>query len=56
MLPIMTPFLSNRSQLVMVDACQCKLVNVVERRAAEQCFGTVTVPSVHLGAFFYFEE
>ena len=28
-LSILTPFLSNRSQLVMVDGCRSKLVNVV---------------------------
>ena len=28
-LPILTPFLSNRSQHVMVDGCRSKLVNVV---------------------------
>ena len=28
-LPILTKFLSNRSQHIMVDACRSKLVNVV---------------------------
>ena len=28
MLSILTQFLSNRSQYVMVDSCRCKLVNV----------------------------
>ena len=33
MLSILTQFLSNRSQHVMVDGCRSKLVNVVSRGA-----------------------
>ena len=48
-LSILTQFLSNRSQHVMVDSCRSKLVDVQECR--KQCFGPVIVPPVHLGAF-----
>ena len=52
-LSVLTQFLSNRSQYVLVDGCRSKLVNVVRRSAAGQCFGPVVVPSVHPGTFFY---
>ena len=48
-LSILTPFLSNRSQHVMVDGC---LVNVVS--GVPQRFGPVIVNPVHFGAFFHF--
>ena len=51
-LSILTQFLSNRLQHVMVDSCRSKLVNV--RSAAGQCFKPVIVSSVHLGRFFLF--
>ena len=53
-LSILTEFLSNRSQQIMVGGCRSKLVNVVIRSAAGQCFGPVIVPPVHFGAFFHF--
>ena len=55
-LSILTQFLSNRSQHLMVDGCRSKLVNVASglRSAAGQCFWTVIVPPVHIGAFFHF--
>ena len=48
-LSVLTQFLSNRSQYVLVDGCDSKLVNVVSG-------GTVVVPSVHLGTFFHSGE
>ena len=45
---ILTQFLSNRSQQVMVDGCRSKLVNVVSG------VPQVIVPPVHIGAFFHF--
>ena len=57
-LSVLTQFLSNRLQFVLVDGCRSKLVNVVRcvRSAAGQCFGPVIVPSVHLGTFFHSGE
>ena len=52
-LSILTQFLSNRSQQVMVDGCRSKLVNVVSS-AARQCFGPVIVPPVHFRVFLNF--
>ena len=49
-LSILTQFLSNRSQHVMVDGCRSKLVNVVSG-VLRKCFGPVIVPLVHFGAF-----
>ena len=49
-LSILTQFLSNRSQQVMVDGCRRKPVNVV----SGQCFGAIIVPPVHFGAFSHF--
>ena len=49
-LSILTQFLSNRSQHVMVDDCRSKLVNV------GQCFGPVIVPPEHFGTFFMLEN
>ena len=51
-LSILTQFLSNQSQHVMVDCCQSKLVNVVS--GVPQWFGPVIVPPVHLGALFHY--
>ena len=52
-LTILTQFLSNRTQYVMVDGCQSKRVNW---SAAGQYFGGVIVPPVHLGVFFHSRE
>ena len=52
-LSILTQFLSNQSQHIMVDGCRSKLEGCI-RSAACQCFGLVIVPSVHFGAFFHF--
>ena len=47
-LSILTQFLSNRSQHVMVDGCLSQLVDVVcFRSAAGLCFAQAIVPSVH---------
>ena len=43
--------LRSRSQLVMVDDCRSKLVNVV-RSAAGQCFELLIVTPPYLGTFF----
>ena len=40
-LSILTPFLSNRSQHVMVDGCQSKLVNVVSGVPQGSVLGTL---------------
>ena len=45
MLSILAQFLSNRSQYVMVDGCQSKLVNV--SGVIQQCFRPIIVPSVY---------
>ena len=40
MLSVLTQFLSNQSQYVVVDGCRSKLVNMVERKclgASEKC-------------------
>ena len=52
-LSILTQFLSNRSQHVMVDGCRNKLVNVVSGVPCRAVFWPVIVPPVHFGAFFY---
>ena len=52
-LSILTQFLSNRSQQVMVDACRSKQVNIVSG-VRRQCFGPIIVSPVHVGAFFHF--
>ena len=51
---ILTQFLSNRSQQVMVGGCRSKLVNVVSGVLQCSVFGPVIVPPVHSGAFFHF--
>ena len=54
-LSILTLFLSNQSQHVMVDGCQSKLpiVQRCVKSAAGQCLGPIIVPPVHFGAFFH---
>ena len=54
-LSILTQFISNRSQYIMIDCCMCKQLTCV-RSAAGQCFGPIIVPPIHLGAFFHFGE
>ena len=46
--PILSQFLSNRSQHTMVDGCRSKLVNVVSRVPQGSVFGPVIVPPIHL--------
>ena len=56
-LSMLTQFLSNKSQHVMVDYCRSKLFNY--RRVgsgAGQWFGPVIVPSVHLEPCFHYIE
>ena len=53
-LSILTQFLSDRSQHVMVDGCRIKLVNVVS--GGPQCFGPIIVFPIHLRAYFHFGE
>ena len=55
-LSVLTQFLSNRSQFVLVDECRSKLVNVVSGMPQGSVFGPVVVPSVHLGTFFHSRE
>ena len=56
MLSVLTQFLSNRSQYVLVDGCRSKLVDVVSGVPQGSVFGPVVVPSVHLGTFFHSGE
>ena len=53
-LSILTEFLSNQSQQVMVDGCRSKLVNVVPEIPQASFFLPVIVPNVHFGALFHF--
>ena len=57
-LSVLTQFLSNRSQYVLVDGCRSKLVNVVSGvlQGSVLLFLPVVVPSVHLGTFFHSGE
>ena len=55
-LSILTQFLSDRSQHVMVDGCRSKLVNVVSGVPQGSVFGPIIVPPIHLGAFLHFGE
>ena len=48
-LSILIQFLSNRSQLVIVDGCRSKLVDVIS--GVPQ--GSSAVVPVHVGAFFH---
>ena len=55
-LSVLTQFLSNRSQYVVVDGCRSKLVNVVANWLTlpiGKCFGPSVVPLVHCRAFLY---
>ena len=52
-LSILTQFLSNRSQHVMVHGCWSKLVDL--SGVPQVRFGSVIVPSVHFGAFSILE-
>ena len=49
-LSILTQFLSNRSQYVMVDGCRSKLVDVVSGLPQGSVLGPVLF---HFGAFFH---
>ena len=53
-LSILTQFLSNRSQQVMVDGCRSKLVNIKSGVPQGSIFWPVIVPPVHFRAFFHF--
>ena len=55
-LSVMTKFLSNRSQFVLVDGCRSKLVNVVSGAQQGSVFGQIIVASVNLGPFFHSGE
>ena len=55
-LSILTVFLSNRSQYVMVDGCQSKLVNIVSGVCTEGREWPFIVPPEHLEAFFHSGE
>ena len=52
-LSTLTQSLSNRSQRVIMDGCQRKLVNVVPGVPQGSVFMPVIVPPVHFGAFFH---
>ena len=54
-LSILTQFLSNRSQHVMVDGCRSKLLNVVSG-VPQGVFWPIIAPSIHFRAFFHFGE
>ena len=51
-LSILTQFLSNRSQHVMVEGCRRKLVNVVSGVPQRSVLALI-VPPVHFGAVFH---
>ena len=51
-LSILTEFLSNRSQHVMVDCCRSKLVNVVSG-VTQGSFEPIIIPPVQSRAFFH---
>ena len=50
-LSILTQFLSNRSQHVLVEGCRSKLINAMSGVPQESVFGPVIVPPIHFGAF-----
>ena len=52
-LSIFTPFLSNRSQHVIVDGCLSKLVNIGSEVPLGSVYGPVIVPLGHFRAFLY---
>ena len=51
---ILTQFLLNRSQQVMVDGCQSKLVNVVSRVSQGSVLGPLLFLRYTLELFFHF--
>ena len=55
-LSILTQFLSNRSQHVMVDGCWSNGVNwlMLYQKCRRAVFWPVIVPPVHFGSFFHF--
>ena len=55
MLFILTQFLSNQSQHIIVDGCMSELVNVLSR-VLQGSFGPIIVPPLHLGPPFHFRE
>ena len=55
-LSILTQFLSDRSQLVMVDGCRSKLVNILSGVPQGSILGPIIVPPIHLGAFSHFAK
>ena len=50
---ILTQFISNRSQHVMLDSCQSKLVNVASGVPQSRVLGPSLFLLVHLGGFFH---
>ena len=56
MLSILTQFLSNRSQHVMVDGCQCKLITVVSGVPQGSALGQLLFVLYTLEAFFILEN
>ena len=53
MLSVLTQFLSNRSQYVVVDGCRSKLVNVLPGVPQGSVFGPAVVPLVNCRTFLY---
>ena len=53
---ILTQFLSDRSQHVMVDGCRSKLVNVMSGVPQSSVLGQLLFLLYYLGAFFHFGE
>ena len=50
---MLTQFLSNRSQHVLMNGCWSKLVNVVSGVQQGSILGPVVVPPAHFGAFIH---
>ena len=55
-LSILTEFLSNRSQHVMVDSCWSKLVNVVSGVPQDSVFGLLLLLLYNTEHFFILED